>query len=122
MAPAGQHAMTIYTICPDRLSEGQWEDRRLEFADKLVEYAEQRIPGLSQHTQVRVILTPADFRALTLADHHAFGELAPFQNAARIRHQTPIQSLWFVGAQSESGGGGHSVIPGAYKTARRILK
>src|SRR5450759_572358 len=101
MAPAGQHAMTIYTICPDRLSEGRWEDRRLEFADKLVEYAEQRIPGLSQHTQVRVILTPADFRALILADHHAFGGVAPFQNAARIPHQTPIHGLWFVGAQSE---------------------
>jgi phytoene dehydrogenase-like protein len=122
MAPAGQHAMTIYTICPDRLSEGTWDKRRLELADKLVEYTEQHIPGLKQHTRVRVIVTPQDFRERTLADHHAFGGLAPFQNAARIPHQTPIRGLWFVGAQSESGGGVNSVIPGAYKTAHRILK
>jgi hypothetical protein len=30
--------------------------------------------------------------------------------------------LWFVGAQSESGGGVNNVIPGAYKTAQAILK
>ena len=122
MAPAGQHAMTIYTICPDRLSEGSWAERRLEYADKLVAYAEEHIPGLSQHTVVRAILTPEDFRARTLVDHHAFGGLAPFQNAARIPHQTPIRGLWFVGAQSESGGGVTSVMTGAFKTARKIVK
>ena len=122
MAPAGQHAMTIYTICPDRLSEGTWEARRSELADKLVAFAEQRIPGLSQHTRVRVIVTPQDFRERTLADHHAFGGLAPLQNTPRVPHQTPIQGLWFVGAQSESGGGIGAVMPGAYKTAQRILK
>ena len=122
MAPAGQHAMTIYTICPDRLGEGTWESRRKELADRLVECAEQRIPGLSQHIKVRVILTPADFRERTLLDHHAFGGLAPLQNTSRVPHQTPIQGLWFVGAQSESGGGVNAVIPGAYKTAKRILK
>jgi phytoene dehydrogenase-like protein len=36
-------------------------------------------------------------------------------------HKTPIDGLWFVGAQSESGGGLPNVIPGAYRTAKRIL-
>ena len=105
MAPAGQHAMTIYTICPDKLSVSSWAERRLEFADKLVAYAERRIPGLIEHTLVRAILTPEDFRARTLLDHHAFGGLAPFQNAARIPHRTPIRGLWFVGAQSRAAAG-----------------
>ena len=122
MAPAGKHAMTIYTICPDRLKDGAWQERRLEFADKLVEYAEQRIPGLRAHAIVRAIVTPEDFRARILADHHAFGGLAPWRGAARIPHQTPIAGLWFVGSQSESGGGINSVIPGAYRTALRIIK
>jgi all-trans-retinol 13,14-reductase len=122
MAPAGKHAMTIYTICPDRLKEGTWQERRLEFADKLVDYAEQHIPGLRAHTVVRAIVTPEDFRARILADHHAFGGLAPLQGASRIPFQTPIAGLWFVGSQSESGGGINSVIPGAYKTALKILK
>ncbi len=122
MAPAGKHAMTIYTICPDRLKAGTWQERRLEYADKLVEYAEQRIPGLRAHTVLRAILTPDDFRARILADHHAFGGLAPFQHAARLPHRTPVAGLWFAGSQSESGGGINNVIPGAYRTALNILK
>ncbi len=121
MAPAGQHAMTIYTICPDKLKEGSWKERRLELADRLLEYAEQHIPGLKQHTLVRVILTPEDFRSRTFSDHHAFGGLAPLQNARRIPHKTPVDGLWFVGAQSESGGGVNAVMLGAYKTVQRII-
>jgi hypothetical protein len=30
--------------------------------------------------------------------------------------------LWFIGAQSESGGGVNNVIPGAYNTAKKIEK
>ncbi|MBE0695676.1 MAG: hypothetical protein IH586_02020, partial [Anaerolineaceae bacterium] len=78
------------------------------------------IPGLAVHTRVRVIVTPEDFRARVHAAHHAFGGLAPFQNAARIPHQTPIKGLWFAGSQSESGGGINNVIPAAYKVARRL--
>jgi phytoene dehydrogenase-like protein len=53
---------------------------------------------------------------------NAFGGIAPILGSWKVPHQTPIQGWWFAGAQSESGGGVNSVIPGAYKTARRILK
>jgi len=39
-----------------------------------------------------------------------------------VPHQTPIQGLWFVGAQSESGGGVGAVIPAAHKTAQKIMQ
>jgi phytoene dehydrogenase-like protein len=42
--------------------------------------------------------------------------------ASRLPFRTPIRGLWFVGAQSESGGGVNNVIPGAYKVARSILQ
>jgi len=32
-----------------------------------------------------------------------------------INHRTPIQGLWFVGAQSESGGGVAAVMGGSRK-------
>jgi len=32
-----------------------------------------------------------------------------------------VAGLWFVGAQSESGGRVNAVIPAAYRTAQRIL-
>lgn len=121
MAPAGHHAVTIYTICPDRLKEGSWEGQKEEFADKLVAYAEKHIPGLAEHTRLRLILTPEDFRRRTHLDHHAFGGIAPIMGKSGIPHKTPIQGLWFVGAQSESGGGISNVVPAAFRTAQAIL-
>ena len=103
MAPDGKHALTVYTICPDTLNEGSWEERKEELADKLVAYTEKYVPGLKEHTLTREILTPADFRVLTNAKHHAFGGLAPVMNRPNIKHKTPIEGLWFIGQQSESG-------------------
>lgn len=121
MAPPGQHALTIYTICPDRLRDASWEERKETYADRLVEYAERRIPGLREHTRMRAIITPDDFRARTHTAHHAFGGVAPVMGAPKIPHKTPVEGLWFIGAQSESGGGINNVIPGAYKTAKRAI-
>jgi phytoene dehydrogenase-like protein len=67
-------------------------------------------------------LTPDDWRLRTHTDHHAFGGIAPIIGSWRVPHQTPLPGLWFVGAQSESGGGVNSVIPAAYKTAQKILQ
>ncbi|MBN1877149.1 MAG: NAD(P)/FAD-dependent oxidoreductase [Anaerolineae bacterium] len=120
MAPSGHHAMTIYTICPDRLKEGTWTELKEVYADKLVAYAEAHIPGLREHTRVRVILTPEDFRYRTHTEHHAFGGLMPILGAARIPYQTPVQGLWFVGDQSESGGGVSAVVSATYRVALKI--
>ena len=122
MAPADHHAMTIYTICPDRLKEGTWSDRKEEYADNLLKYAEQHIPHLREHVVVREILTPEDFRSRTRADHHAFGGYAPTIGKPAIPHRTPVEGLWFVGQQSESGGGICNVLPAAWKTAKLLEK
>lgn len=119
MAPPGHQAMTVYTICPDTLREGDWDERKEAYADDLVACAERCIPGLGQHIRVRAILTPKDWRARTHLEHHAFGGIAPVAGAWRVPHRTPIQGLWFVGAQSESGGGVNGVVPGAFKTAKQ---
>jgi len=122
MAPPGMHAMTIYTIAPHKLREGNWEESKQIFADKLIDYAERRIPGLRDHVRVMHIITPEDFRAWTHLKQHAFGGIAPIKGAWRVPHRTPISGLWFVGAQSESGGGVNAVIPAAYKTALKIMR
>ncbi|TFF97019.1 MAG: NAD(P)/FAD-dependent oxidoreductase [Promethearchaeota archaeon] len=120
MAPNGNHAMTIYTICPDQLKEGSWEVRKEEFAAKLIGYAEKYYPNLSDAIILKEILTPKDFRERTYSDHHAFGGIAPYINTTGISHKTPIKGLWFIGAQSETGGGVNNVMPGAYKVAKLI--
>ncbi len=122
MAPQGHHAMTIYTICPNKLNQGTWKERKEEYTDKLLNYAEKYFPDLKKHIDTQVIMTPEDFRNRVYVDHHAFGGLAPYIENPRISFQTPIEGLWFIGAQSESGGGVNNVIPGAYKTAKKIVK
>jgi phytoene dehydrogenase-like protein len=121
-APSGSHAMTLYTICPDTLREGDWDERKEEYADKPVACAERHIPGLAEHTQVRGIATPKDFWARTHLDRHAFGGIAPVIGSRRVPHDTPLAGLWFVGAQSESGGRVNNVVPEAFRTAKRVAE
>jgi phytoene dehydrogenase-like protein len=120
MAPEGRHALTIYTICPEKLPAGDWETNKEKYAEALLGYAEKHIPGLREHVVERHIITPLDLRKVTHLQHHAFGGISPVMNAWKVPHQTPIEGLWFIGAQSESGGGMNNVIPAAYRVARQI--
>ena len=120
MAPAGKHAVTIYTVAPDILAEGDWTTRKEELADKLVACAEEHIPDLKAHTQTRLILTPEDFRNRTHLKHHSFGGIPPVMGNKPPAHKTPIRNLWFIGAQSESTGGVLNVMTGAAKISKQI--
>jgi phytoene dehydrogenase-like protein len=122
LAPAGMYAVTIYTVAPDILIEGTWTERKEELADKLVAAAEAHIPNLRQHTKTRLILTPEDFRQRTHQKHHSFGGVPPVMGNIPPAHKTPIEKLWFIGAQSESAGGVMNVMVGAQKVAKRIMK
>jgi phytoene dehydrogenase-like protein len=121
LAPHGKYAVTIYTVAPDTLAEGNWSTRREELADKLVAEAEAHIPGLRAHTLTRLVLTPEDFRRRTHQKHHSFGGVPPVIGNQPPAHKTPIEGLWFIGAQSESTGGILNVMVGAQKVARLIL-
>jgi phytoene dehydrogenase-like protein len=122
LAPEGCHAVTVYTIAPNHLSEGTWTERRDEMADKLLVEAEKVVPGLRERAQVRVILTPHDFRVRTNQEHHSFGGCAPVMGTAGAPHRTPIRGLWFVGAQSESNAGVANAIAGTSKAVKTILR
>ena len=121
LAPSGKYAVTVYTVAPDTLASGDWLSRKEELGDKLVAEAEGYIPGLREHTVTRLILTPEDYRKRTHQVHHSFGGVPPVMGNKPPAHKTPIQGLWFIGAQSESSGGVLNVMLGAQKVARRIL-
>jgi phytoene dehydrogenase-like protein len=121
LAPPGCHAVTVYTIAPNRLNQGNWAERREELAGKLLIEAEKIIPGLRERAQVRVVLTPDDYQARTHLSRHSFGGCAPVMGKEGLSHRTPIQGLWFAGAQSESKGGVANAMSGARKTTRTIL-
>lgn len=122
LAPKGKYAVTIYTVAPDTLAEGNWTTRREELAVKLISEAEAHIPGLREHTLTSLVLTPEDFRKRTHQNHHSFGGVPPVMGNKPPAHRTPIPGLWFIGAQSESSGGVQNVMIGAQKVAKMILK
>jgi len=122
MAPEGHHAVTIYTIAPNTLAKGNWQERREDLADKLVQKAERYMPGLRAHTLHRIIMTPDDFKTITHLSHHAFGGIAPVMGKSNPSHKTPVKGLFFIGAQSESGGGVTGVMKGARTVVRSILQ
>jgi all-trans-retinol 13,14-reductase len=119
MAPPGQHAITVYTVAPNKL-EGGWEARRQEMTDKLLQQAEAVIPGLRASARVTVSMTPEDFRQRTYLEHHAFGGACPIMGKSGAPHKTPVDGLWFLGAQSESAGGVNNVTLGGRTVFNKI--
>lgn len=120
LAPPGQHSVTIYTIAPNILSKGTWEGRREELSEKLITGAEKYIPGLRRGIRLKVVLTPVDFCNRIFQDRHAFGGIAPVMDKKNPPHRSPVKGLWFLGSQSESGGGVLGVMKGARNVARMI--
>ena len=120
MAPEGHHAVTVYTIAPDTLDGGSWAEKKEEYAEKLLDHAERVMPGLKSATGPRIIVTPDDFRRRTRLNHHSFGGAAPVMGRPGAPYRTPVEGLWFVGAQSESGAGMNNVIHGVWQAVTQI--
>ncbi len=122
MAPENCHAVTVYTVAPNFLQDGEWEDRQEALADRLVAEAEKFVPGLKEGTITREIVSPADFRTMVYQKHHSFGGIAPVRGRSNPSYKTPVENLWLIGSQSESGGGVAGVMKGAQTAAVKILE
>jgi len=122
MAPEGHHAVTVYTIAPDTLKEGSWAEKKEEYAEKLLDHADRVIPGLKDAVGPRIIVTPEDFRRRTRLSHHSFGGAAPVMGRPGAPYRTPVEGLWFVGAQSRSGAGVNNVMHGVWQAVNEIRK
>ena len=112
-APEGCHCVTVYTVCPDRLRDGDWESRKEAFARELIGLAERQLPGLSSHIVTEKIMTAEDYRVLTHMKKSSFGGTVPVRDQKNPPHLTPVKNLVFVGQQSENGGGVPIVFNGA---------
>lgn len=122
MAPPGRYAVTIYTVAPDVIKGGNWETQKEKYADRLLELAERYIPHLREHVTERLIVAPPDMRKLVHLERNSFGGLIPAIGRKLPPHITPVMNLYFIGAQSESGGGVGNQIRAAHKLAARITK
>lgn len=121
-APEGRHCVTLYTVCPDTLSEGDWDDVKETYADRLIALAEKHLPDLSKHVVTRKIMTAKDYAAYTHMKKSSFGGVVPIWNQKNPPHITGIPGLVFVGQQSENGGGVGAVMVGARDAYRKSVK
>lgn len=121
-APEGKHCLTIYTVAPDTLKDGNWEDKKEEYAKTLISLAEKQIPDLSKHITTMKIMTAIEYREYTHMSKCSFGGVVPIWNQQNPTHITPVKNLIFVGQQSENAGGLANVIMGAKSAYEKVFK
>jgi len=129
LAPNGAHVMSIHVqYVPFRLKQGDWNTRRDELADTVVNTLAEYAPGIRELIVHRQIITPLDMElTYGLTGAHIFhGEhaldqlfvLRPFLGWAQYR--TPIKGLYLCGSGTHPGGG----VTGApgLNASREIIK
>ena len=121
-APEGKHCLTIYTVAPDTLKEGSWEEVKERYARQLIELAERQLPGLRDHIVTMKIMTAEDYRRYTHMEKSSFGGVVPIWNQKNPPHVTNVKGLFFVGQQSENGGGLNAVAQGAKAAYEKAMK
>jgi phytoene dehydrogenase-like protein len=127
-APEGMHTASVFgRYVPVNLKHGTWEERRAEFAERLIDQISARAPGFRESVIDYVLLTPYDLeQRFLLTDgniHHV--DLSPTQLLWQrplpelAGYRTPIAGLYLCGAGTHpygevSGGSG-------YNAAHRVL-
>lgn len=129
LAPPGAHVMSIYMqYAPYKLKHGDWNSRRDEFADKVIEALAGYAPNMKELIVGRQIITPLDLeQTYGLGGghiHHGEQSLDQFFTFRPIigwaQYRTPIKGLYLCGAGTHPGGG-ITGAPGA-NAAREIIK
>ena len=120
-APKGNHAITIYTVAPSFLKDESWDDKKEEYAEKLIKLAEKQLPDLSKHIDTMKIMTSLDYAKYTHMKKSSFGGVVPIDKQKNPTHITPVEHLYFVGQQSENAGGLGNVILGAKSCYTKFL-
>jgi phytoene dehydrogenase-like protein len=114
LAPRGAHVMSIHAqFAPYKLKNGDWNSRREELADTIVNTLSDYAPGLKRLILARRVLTPLDletkYRFRGGQIHHGemsldqFFAFRPVIGCAQYR--TPIAGLYLCGAGTHPGSG-----------------
>lgn len=129
LAPTGAQVMSIYVqYAPYKLKDGDWNSRREEFADKVVNTLSDYAPGLAELIIARQVITPLDLEQTygLSGGHIHHGEQSLDQSftfrpvIGWAQYRTPIKGLYLCGAGTHPGGG-VTGGPGA-NAAREIIK
>ena len=114
LAPDGAHVMSIHAqFAPYRLKDGDWDSRREELGDAIVNALSDYAPDLKELIVARQVITPLDLeRTFGLTGGHIHhGEMSLDQLFAFrpligwAQYRTPIEGLYLCGAGTHPGGG-----------------
>jgi phytoene dehydrogenase-like protein len=114
LAPPGKHVMSMYVqFTPYTLAGTTWEDIKEPFADRVLDYIEPYLPGLTASVLNRKILTPRDLeRELALPGGHLYHGAMSARDmfagrpvAGYADYYTPVPGLYLCGAGTRPGGG-----------------
>lgn len=129
LAPNGAHVMSIHVqFAPYQLKDGDWNSRREELGDTVVNALSDYAPNLKELILARQVITPLDLEQTygLSGGHIHHGEMALDQLFAFrpligwARYRTPIEGLFLCGAGTHPGGG-VTGIPGL-NASREIIK
>lgn len=114
MAPPGKHVMSCFVqYAPYYLKNGNWDDKREEFGDAVINTLSVYIPNLKEIILYRQILTPLDIETMIgMTEGNIFqGELSLNQlfflrpAPGVVRYKTPIRGYYLCGSGTHPGGG-----------------
>jgi prolycopene isomerase len=123
LAPDGQHLVMLTTLTPYDLYP-DWSQAKPVFTEKMLAFADKKIPGLKEHVLFIESGSPATMERYT-SNHKgsAYGwDVTPEQSGAnRLANKSPIEGLYFAGHWTTPGGGIYGVCYSGMQTAQQIL-
>jgi phytoene dehydrogenase-like protein len=114
VAPPGKHVMSCFVqYAPYNLKEGNWDDKREEFGDTVIDTIAEHAPNIKDIILHRQVLTPLDLeREFGLSEGNIFqGELTLEQlfflrpAPGWAQYRSPIKNLYMCGSATHPGGG-----------------
>jgi phytoene dehydrogenase-like protein len=134
LAPHGKHTMSIFAqYFPYHLREGNWDERREEVGDKIIDTLSEYAPNIKKTVMHREVLTPLDMeREFSLPKGNIFHmEITPDQMfffrpvAGWAQYRMPIKGLYLCGSATHPGGGvtgapGYNAAQAVIADAKRI--
>ena len=114
VAPPGKHVMSCFVqYAPYNLKEGNWDEKREEFGDTVINTLAEFAPNIKDIILHRQVLTPLDIeRDFGLSEGNIFqGELTLEQlfflrpAPGWAQYRTPVRNLYMCGSATHPGGG-----------------
>lgn len=121
VAPAGHHTVCITMFAPwDRT----WKEQKQRVADRLIQEAEQVVPGLRDAIVYQDAGTPNTMQRYTGNFRGAiYGwDASPKSLATRLAMETPVPGLFLAGHWTRPGGGLYAVVTSGQIAAQRVFK